>query len=269
MESSARLAPSHYAFITWAHILHINVQSLYLVNEETESPFGGKLVFSPSPVCLSIQSIHRNLCQYNYSHQHQFLTELLRGQWADIPGKVNGKEEITNCFIQSPPLSVSAVEKAYLCLWLPFIHQISSAWVTSAHLKRESPKHKSHLRHPTGRGSDKELREDRKINQDSIWHPGTLETQTTVSVSAVFPSVPPHSLREWEPHKWPHLWTEWEPGGGYSQIWWMETSFVHKSEQATRGMPAVHRGNTFLSIHIYILGSQQGGVQFASVQTQL
>lgn len=36
MESSARLAPSHYAFITWAHILHINVQSLYLVNEGTE-----------------------------------------------------------------------------------------------------------------------------------------------------------------------------------------------------------------------------------------
>lgn len=43
--------------------------------------------------------------------KHHFLTELLRGQWADIPGKVNGREEITNCFIQSPPLSVSPVEK--------------------------------------------------------------------------------------------------------------------------------------------------------------
>lgn len=48
------------------------------------------------------------------------------------------------------------------------------------------------------RGGDKELGEDQKINQAAIWHPGTLETLTTVCFSSVFscgPSTQPGGWR--------------------------------------------------------------------------
>lgn len=44
--------------------------------------------------------------------------------------------------------------------------------------------------------------EDQKINQEAIWHRGTLETPTTVCSSAVVPSVPLHSL--WDSHTSDH-----------------------------------------------------------------
>lgn len=127
----------------------------------------------------------------------------------------------------------------------PFINQTSSTQVGSAHLRRESPKHKSSAASPTprGRGSDEELGEGHKINLDSIWQASPSETQTTVYASDVFPSVPLHSLRD-EPHKWPQLWT-----GTPSPIILLQLTDGNKLISTATRIMLMHQGNT-LSVHI-------------------
>ncbi len=111
-----------------------------------------------------------------------------------------------------------------------------------------------------GRGGDKEFGEDRKINQDAIWHPSTLETPTTVCT----PSVPLHSLRD-ESHKWPQIQTE---KSVVVWMWLMETEAACTDVcKATRCKYS--HGKPFLPVHVVFSAGEHTKCKCADTLSQL